>query len=139
MMTAEDRLRIGQVARAAGVNVQTLRYYERQGLLPSPRRTFAGYRSYTAGTVDTVRAIKRAQALGFTLRDIRQLMAIRTRRRSANAVGDLVSGKIREIDEKIRDLRRMRRALRDVVERCQCGGDLPRCDVLAGLGNEAAR
>ena len=72
----EDRLRIGEVAHAAGVNVQTLRYYERQGLLPIPHRTPSGYRMYGAQTVDTLRAIKRSQALGFTLRDIRQLMAI---------------------------------------------------------------
>jgi MerR family copper efflux transcriptional regulator len=137
MMVGDERLRIGQVARAAAVNVQTLRYYERQGLLPAPRRTPAGYRVYAAGTVDTLRAIKRAQALGFTLRDIRELMTIRSRRRSASAVGDMVAGKIGEIDDKIRDLRRMRRALRDVVERCECGGDLSRCDVLAGLGTEA--
>lgn len=135
-MAGERRLRIGQVARAAAVNVQTLRYYERQGLLPAPRRTPAGYRVYAADTVDTLRAIKRAQALGFTLRDIRELITIRSRRRSASAVGDMVAGKIGEIDEKIRDLRRMRRSLREVVERCECGGDLSRCDVLAGLGED---
>ena len=134
-MVREDRLRIGEVAHAAGVNVQTLRYYERQGLLPIPHRTPSGYRMYGAQTVDTLRAIKRAQALGFTLRDIRQLMAIRSRRRSVSAVREMVAGKVREIDAKIRDLRTMRRSLRDVAERCKCGGDLSRCNVLEGLGD----
>ena len=128
-------LRIGEVAHAAGVKVQTVRYYERQGLLPNPYRAPSGYRMYGAQTVDTLRAIKRSQALGFTLRDIRQLMAIRSRRRSVSAVREMVAGKVREIDAKIRDLRTMRRSLRDVAERCECGGDLSRCDVLEGLGD----
>lgn len=132
-MDRQDRMRIGRVARAAGVNVQTVRYYERMRLLPAPRRTAAGYRVYGADTVSTLLAIKRAQALGFTLRDIRELMTIRSGRRSAATVGTMVAGKIRQIDGKIRDLRRMRRSLRDVVERCECGGDLSRCDVLEGL------
>lgn len=134
-MAREDRLRIGEVAHAAGVNVQTVRYYERQGLLPVPHRAPSGYRLYGAQTVHTLRAIKRSQALGFTLRDIRQLMAIRSRRRSVSSVREMVVGKVREIDAKIRDLRTMRRSLRDVAERCECDGDFSRCDVLEGLGD----
>lgn len=133
-MTREDRLRIGQVADAAGVNVQTLRYYERRGLLRSPRRTSSGYRVYEADTVDTLRAIKRAQSLGFTIAEIRQLMTLHSRRRSPGAVSELLAGKIREIDGKIHDLRLMRRSLQKGLETCQCGGDLSRCDALAGLG-----
>ena len=134
-MAHEDRLRVGQVAHAAGVNVQTLHYYERRGLLRAPRRTPSGYRVYHEDTVETVRGIKRAQALGFTLGEIRQLMTIHSGRRSPGTVIEMVTGKLREIDGKIRDLRLMRRSLQEGVERCKCGGDLSHCDVLAGLGD----
>ena len=133
-ITQETRLRVGQVANAAGVNVQTLHYYERRGLLRAPRRTPAGYRVYQQDTVDTVRGIKRTQALGFTLGEIRQLITIDSRRRSPSTTLDMVSGKLQEIDSKIRDLRLMRRSLQAAVEQCACGGDLSRCDVLSGLG-----
>ena len=73
-MASDPPLRVGDVACAAGVHVQTLHYYERRGLLPRPGRTAAGYRIYGPETVRTVRAIKRAQTLGFTLTDIRELM-----------------------------------------------------------------
>ena len=132
-MDRREPLRIGDVASAADVNVQTVRYYEREGLLPPPPRTRAGYRLYGAETVQTLRAIKRSQALGFTLHDIRQLMSIRSKNQPMEAVREMVSGKIREIDEKIRHLRVMRRSLLDVAERCSCGGDVSHCDVLAGL------
>lgn len=131
-MASDRSLRIGEVARAAGVNVQTVRYYERRGLLPVPRRAPSGYRLYEEETVRRLRAIKRAQALGFTLRDIKELMSIHSRR-SAGEVRAMVVGKLHEIDAGIRDLRAMRRALLDVAERCACGGDLSSCDVLEGL------
>lgn len=131
-MASDRSLRIGEVARAAGVNVQTVRYYERRGLLPVPRRAPSGYRLYEEETVRRLRAIKRAQALGFTLRDIKELISIHSRR-SAGEVREMVVGKLHEIDAGIRDLRAMRRALLDVAERCACGGDLSRCDVLEGL------
>lgn len=132
-MASDRNLRIGEVARAAGVNVQTVRYYERRGLLPVPRRAPSGYRLHDEATVRRLRAIRRAQALGFTLRDIKGLMSIHSRRSSAHEVREMVEGKIREIDASIRNLRTMRRALLDVAERCACGGDLSRCDVLEGL------
>ena len=135
-MAYEDRLRVGQVAHAAGVNVQTLHYYERRGLLRAPQRTPSGYRVYHEDTVDTVRGIKRAQALGFTLGEIRQLMTIQARSWSPGTVIEIVTGKLREIDGKIRDLRLMRRSLQEGVERCKCGGDLSRCDGWRGLGAE---
>ena len=133
-ITREERLRIGQVADAAGVTVQTLRYYERRGLLRSPRRTSSGYRIYDADTVDTIGAIKRAQSLGFTIAEIRQLMSLHSRRRSPGAVVEMLAEKIREIDGKIRDLRLMRRSLQKGYETCKCGGDLSHCDALAELG-----
>ena len=130
---AEDRYRVGAAARAAGVNVQTLHYYERRGLVAPRDRSLAGYREYGASEVRRVRAIKRAQSLGFTLSEIGDLIAIADGRRSSRTVGALAEHKLAEIDDKLRALRRMRSALRDALETCRCGGELSRCDVLEGL------
>ena len=129
-MASDTRLRVGDVAGAAGVHVQTLHYYERRGLLPRPGRTVAGYRLYAPDTVRTVRAIKRAQALGFTLADIRQLM---TPDGSPRARRELFARKMDEIDRKIQDLQRLKRSLEEGAKQCECGGDLSRCELLAGL------
>ena len=125
-------VRIG--AAAAGVNVQTLHYYERRGLIRRPPRTVSGYRQYPPTTVRSVRAIKRAQSLGFTLTEIQQLTRIRTRGGSVRVVGKLASAKLASIEEKIAALSRLRDRLREVLDTCACGGDLRRCDVLEGLG-----
>ena len=83
----------------------------------------------------SVRAIKRAQSLGFTLKEIQELTRLRTHRRSARSVGELARGKLEDIDAKIRSLKRMRERLRETLATCACGGDLARCDVLADLGD----
>ncbi len=72
-----QRLRTGQVAKQAGVNVETLRYYEREGLIDAPPRTASGYREYPAETVSRIHVIRRAKALGFTLQEIRDLLSLR--------------------------------------------------------------
>ena len=76
-------LTIGQVAAAAGVNIQTIRYYERRGLLATPRRTASGYRQYTGDAVNRIRFIKHAQELGFSLKEIQELLALRVRHAAA--------------------------------------------------------
>ena len=86
-------LTIGQVANAADVNIQTIRYYERRGLLPTPRRTHAGYRQYAHDAVARLRFIKRAQDLGFSLREIQELLRLRVRH---NGACDAVERKTRQ-------------------------------------------
>ena len=127
-------LKVGQAARAAGTSVQTLHYYERRGLIAAPPRTAAGYRVYEPSTVATLRAIKQAQTLGFSLREIQQLMALRERDHAPAELRELTQRKLEQIDEKIALLRRMRDALRETAEACRCGGDVAKCDVLAGVG-----
>ncbi len=129
----EAPLRVGEAAVAAEVRVQTLHYYERLGLI-RPGRSAAGYRLYDPETVRSVRAIRRVQGLGYTLHEIEELMRIRRRRRGGERLGEMVAEKMREIDHKVRDLRRMKKALADVAESCRCGGDLSKCDILEGLG-----
>jgi DNA-binding transcriptional MerR regulator len=139
MSRQDGSLRVGDVATAAGVNVQTLHYYERRGLLATPRRSPAGYREYRPEDVRTVRGIKRAQRLGFTLKEIAELMRTSRERRDSDRIRSLAEQKLADIDERMRDLRRMRASLKDLLEACSCGGELARCDVLAGLGDEQDR
>ena len=131
---ASQHYRVGSAARSAGVGVQTLHYYERRGLVRPSDRSESGYREYGEPEVRRVRAIKQAQSLGFTLREIRELIEVAESGRSAQQAARLAQGKIEEIDAKIHALRRMRRSLARTLETCRCGGDVSRCDVLEGLG-----
>jgi len=130
-------LRVGEVARRAGVNLQTVHYYERRGLLPTPPRTDANYRSYPAGAVLRVRFIKRAQELGFTLKEIEELLSLRATPRAGCAdVRGRAEAKVRDIDEKIRTLEAMRRALTKLVGECSGRGPVTDCPILEALGAE---
>ena len=127
-------LTIGQAARAAEVNTETLRYYEREGLLPSPGRTPAGYRQYTADAVRRVRFMKRAQALGFTLREIGALLELRAGRASScGRVASQAEQAIARVDVKIRELRRMRAALGSLVRACRGRRPTADCPILDAL------
>src|SRR3954451_3293247 len=128
-------MRVGEVAERAGVNVETLRYYERRGLLPAPDRTPSGHRRYDEETVRFLRAIKEAQAVGFTLAVIRDVMGAARRSGSpSEALRVRAAPKIAEIDGRIAALRRMRDELARVVgcactslDHCTCGAaDLAR-------------
>ena len=122
-------MRVGEVAERAGVNVETLRYYERRGLLPAPERTRSGHRRYDDETVRFVRAIKEAQAVGFTLAEIGEYLRDARRSRSpSEALRVRMAAKIDEIDARIAALRRMREELARVVgcactslDHCTCG------------------
>jgi MerR family transcriptional regulator, copper efflux regulator len=121
------------------VHRETLRYYERRGLVPAPPRRSSGYRAYPADTVERVRLIKWAQGLGFTLREIEELARIprdhvrgRAMRVRANA-----GAKIREIDEKISQLQAMKRRLQ-AVTLCRCNGNCP-IIAQAGVGEQRRR
>ena len=119
-------LRAGQVASRAGVHRETLRYYERRGLIPAPPRRSSGYRAYPSDTVERVRLIKWAQGLGFTLRQIAELARIPREhlRGRAAQVRVRAGAKIQEIDAKIGQLRAMKGELR-AMTRCRCDGNCP--------------
>lgn len=127
-------LHSSQLAEQGGVNVQTLRYYEGEGLLPRPPRTASGYRTYPADTVDLIRFIKRAQGLGFTLRQIKQLIALREHPEAACAdVRRQAEAKLTEIAEKMRSLRTMQRELTRLVDACAGPSRSHSCPVLTRL------
>ena len=127
-----DGLRIGDVARSAGVNVQTLRYYERRGLVLPEFRRHSGQREYGDSAVRRVRAIKAAQQLGFTLTEIQELFDLSAHRRGSDELHARAMAKIAEIDERIEQLQGMRAGLEDVIEAqcdsltdCSCGLGCP--------------
>ena len=105
-------LKIGEVARRAGIGVETLRFYERSGLLDRPARTEGGYRLYDAGALKTLEFIKRAQSLGFTLEEIKRIIAeSRAGQRPCAEVRETVRRRLAELDEQMAQIRRYRNAL----------------------------
>jgi DNA-binding transcriptional MerR regulator len=124
-------MRIGQMASQAGVNIQTVRLYERMGLLKEPRRTRAGYRDYSAEAAETIRFIKSAQEMGFTLREIKTLLRLRDRGdHPSDEMRRLSLSKIKEITERIARLEKMRDALTRGLENCACKGRPEACLLL---------
>ena len=131
-------LTIGRVARHAGVAVDTVRFYERQGLIAEPPRRRSGYRQYPAETIERIRFIRRAKDLGFTLEEIAELLALRsTTGRSCADVRAHATAKIARIEEKLRDLERMKGALGRLVATCTGRGSTRECPILESL--EGAR
>lgn len=130
-------LKAGEVASLAKVNLQTIHYYERRGLLPKPPRTGSNYRLYPQSTVLSVRFIKRAQELGFTLDEIKELLLLRTRPETqCQDMYRRAADKIRDIDEKIEALRDLRQALAQRMAECLEPHPLTGCPILQALEAE---
>ena len=111
-MQDEERFLIGELAEQAGVNRETLRYYERRGLLRPALRTASGYRVYDRGSAARLRFIKRAQAFGFSLEEVRDLLGLKPDNpRTCDRVVKMLDGKIEELAERIREMRRFHRQL----------------------------
>ncbi|MGH7672575.1 MAG: MerR family transcriptional regulator [Gemmatimonadales bacterium] len=129
-------LTIGQVAEAAEVNIQTIRYYERRGLFPKPRRTPSGYRQYAEDAVSRIRFIKHAQELGFSLQEIQDFLGLRVQHGAAcDAVEQKTRHKIEVVEQKIRDLQRMRRTLEQLAEACTARRPTDECPILEALAD----
>ncbi len=130
-------LTIGRVARAAGVGIDTIRYYEREGLLPAPARRISGYRDYTPDAVTRLRFIRRAKELGFTLPEIRELLALSAdRERGVRGVKQRAVARLAEIDRRIRELKRVQRGLKNLIDACPGHGALECCPILTALSHE---
>ncbi len=128
---------ISQVATAADVNVQTIRYYERRGLFPIPRRTPAGYRQYTEDAVARLRFIKHAQDLGFSLQQIQELLGLRVRHGAAcDTVERKTRQKIAVVQQRIRDLQRMKRTLEQLAAACTARRPTDDCPILEVLEHD---
>ena len=136
-MKNSTRYRIGDVAALVGVSVDTLRYYEKIGLLPRLARAASGAREFDDGDIARLRFIRRAQAMNFTLREITVLLDFRDRRgRSKSAVRAMARAKVGEIDDRVDALLTLRSELKSLVDACP-GPDAD-CPILAGIESPAA-
>lgn len=135
-----ETLKTGEVAALAGVNLQTLRYYERRGLLKKPERRASGYREYPLDAVQLIRFIKRAQGLGFSLTEIEDLLRLRSdQKASCSEVRAAAQTKIEDIDQKIRALRAMKHALGVLVSSCTGDGSARACPILEALDDRSEK
>jgi MerR family mercuric resistance operon transcriptional regulator len=127
-------LTIGAVSRQAGVGIETIRFYEREGLIQDPPRKESGYRQYPPDTVDRVLFIKHAKEVGFSLREIGELLELRLSPGATAAdVRKRAVAKIEDITAKIRRLQRMKRALEKLVKTCAGKGPVSECPILEAL------
>ncbi len=121
---------IGRVAQAAGINIETIRYYQRRGLLVTPRRPLGGVRRYPPETLARLRFIKRAQELGFTLREIAELMKLGDS--SCKETRAIAEHRLTDVEARIRDLQSMRATLGQLIRTCRAGNQPP-CPIIASL------
>lgn len=129
-----DKLTIGDVAKQADCHSETLRYYERRGLVARPPRSVSNYRLYPEDTVRRVRFIRHAQALGFSLKEIKELLSLRAAPKTqCGAVRERAVAKINDVEERIRALRSMKKALEQLVAQCSDRAPISACPILEAL------
>jgi len=130
-------LTIGRLAKAAGVNVETIRYYQRRGLVDEPSKPLGGHRRYAPSAASRVRFIKRAQQLGFTLEEVTGLLRLDDGQ-SCRETRMLAERKLAVIEERIADLNRMRRLLKGLITECAAGQRPRSCPIIATLSANSA-
>ena len=125
-------LTIGRVASAAGVNVETIRFYQRRKLLAEPAKPLGGIRRYADEIVARIRFIKRAQQLGFTLDEVQNLLALEDGQ-SCRKTHDLAVQKLAVVETRVADLNRMRRMLKRLIAECEAGSGRVGCPIISTL------
>ena len=130
-------LSIGKVAKQAGVSVETIRFYERKGLLEEPVRKQSGYRQYTEADIRKLVFIQHAKNLGFSLKEIQELMSIQSdSNATSREIKKIAEHKLQDIEDKIRLLQKMRRTLKPLVEKCPGQGPTSECPILDAIAGE---
>jgi MerR family transcriptional regulator, copper efflux regulator len=136
LMTA---LKIGEVAKRSGIAIETIRYYEREGLLLEPKRQPSGYRQYEIATIERLAYIRRAKELGFTLAEIRELLELSASTSEyCEHIRQQAEAKVNDIESKIRSLQKMRRSLVRLVKRCKAKNSPTRCPLFHDAKNPSA-
>lgn len=131
-------LRIGEVAKHAGIGIETVRFYEREGLLEEPARRASGYRQYDRQAVAVLRFIRRAKELGFTLKEIKSLLRLQLDDSATRAdVREQARDKVANIEAKIADLQRMKDSLVKLIRKCSGHGTTQGCPILEALQGSA--
>lgn len=128
-----DNLSIGKLAAAAGVGVDTVRFYERAGLLKKPARTPSGYRKYAAADAERLRFVRRAKALGFSLDEVAELLRLNDGGGRRSSVRALAERRLAEIDRRLAELSRVRKTLRHLVHHCHGDGSLKGCPIIEAV------
>lgn len=130
-------MKIGELGKQCRVNIDTIRYYERQGLLPQPQRRTSGYRHYSSSDVERLRFVRRAKALGFTLEEIKELLAISDHREDDMAdLKAAAAAKLNDVEAKLAELTRVRDGLHTLIEACPGKGALAQCPILNALASD---
>jgi Cu(I)-responsive transcriptional regulator len=133
-----ELMNIGQAAQSTGVSAKMIRHYEDVGLLPAPRRTDAGYRQFSGSEVHTLRFIRHARDLGFSISAIGELVGLwQNRKRPSRQVKALAQAHIQELEQKAQELLTMKATLEHLVRCCQ-GDDRPECPILENLARQGA-
>jgi len=128
-------LTIGQVAQKTGMGIETIRFYERKGLIAEPPRKESGYRQFEPDVLDRLAFIQEAKALGFSLNEIHELMSLRLKAdTSSKEIKKIAAARLADIEQKIKVLKRMQRALKKLVDQCPGHGSLNECPILEALG-----
>lgn len=130
----EETFTIGKVARLGGVGVETVRFYEREGLIPEPPRRASGYRQYSPAMIDRIRFIRKAKALGFTLGEIKELLnlSVAPKMTCANVKRKALE-KIKEVDAKIDHLKQIKKSLNRLMKQCRDNEPVSECPILENL------
>lgn len=132
--------KIGEVASRANVNKETVRYYEKRGLIPKPDRRRSGYRIFTQRHIDQIKFIKRAQELGFTLSEIKELLDLRMDEdTTCSEIKEEAQEKYKDVEEKIKDLQRIKETLIELIDSCTGEGPKGDCPILEALEGESAK
>lgn len=132
-------MKIGELARRSGVGIDAIRFYERETLLPPPARQASGYRQYDVDTLDRLRFIRRAKVLGFSLTEIRDLLALSQQAGSDMAAMRRAAAlKLADVDAKLTELSRIREALAGLVAACPGHGELETCPIINALAGKSA-
>jgi len=131
-------LRIGEVANKSHVGVETVRFYEREGLIALPKRNVSGYRQYSESAIKQIQFIQHAKTLGFSLKEIRELIKLKsTRDARCKSIKSTAKAKIADIQEKIDALKRMKLALEPLVAQCKSSDPISDCPILNALDETA--
>jgi len=122
---------ISKVAKALGINIETVRFYERKGQIEQPQKPDVGYRYYSEKTIDCIRFIKHAQQLGFTLAEIANLLTLNDH--PCYQVHELAQHKLSSVQKKLSDLEQLEKALQNLVKQCQSNDDISHCPIIDSL------
>ncbi|MFQ5686448.1 MAG: Hg(II)-responsive transcriptional regulator, partial [Candidatus Scalindua sp.] len=132
-------LTTGQLARETGVNIETIRYYERRGLIPEPPRRVSGYREFPPEHIERIHFIRRAQALGFTLKEVSELLAVADGKPACKDIRKFAEDKVKDIEVRIHDLQKIRTVLNDLIKECLGKRKISECPIIESLTQKKNR